>query len=209
MIKVFIAEDQLLFAQGVKLALSIYKNIEIEGMEQDGNKVIKALENTKPDVLILDINMPGLDGISIAKDLRNSMPELKIVVLSSYASKEFIHQMKTLGVKGYLHKNTDIEELNLAINEVFLGNEYFSKEILDVLNSYTKDNDSNSITNLLTSKELKILSLLAQGLTIPKIAEQMFISTYTAETHKKNILNKLGMKNMALLIKYATERGLV
>ncbi len=209
MIKVFIAEDQLLFTQGLKMALSLYPEIVIIGSEQNGALVIESLIKTKPDILILDINMPGMDGISIAKELKKILPTVKILVLSSYTSKEFVQQMITLGASAYLHKNADLEELVHAIKEVHNNQQYFTKEISEMLRNVKKNSNQEGFHNLLGNKEIKVLSLLAQGLSIPKIAEQMEISVFTAETHKKNIMNKLGLNNVALLIKYATERGLI
>jgi DNA-binding NarL/FixJ family response regulator len=209
MIKLFIAEDQMLFAQGLQMALSLYPQIDIVGIELKGDRVIEAVINAKPDLLLLDINMPGADGITVAKNITSFKLPVKIIVLSSYVSKEFIEQMTQLGVHGYLHKNTDLEELVKAILAVNNNEKYFSQEVQSVLNVSKKQFKRENTYNLLGSKELILLSHLAKGLSLPKIADKMQISIFTAETHKKNIMLKLGLNNIAALIKYATERGLV
>lgn len=209
MIKVFLAEDQLLFAQGLNMALSLYPNIAIVGTEQNGLKVADAVKELNPDILLLDINMPGMDGINVAKQLHKEKYDLKIIVLSSYLSKEFVLQMLALGVKSYLHKNTDVEELVTAINEVYEGGVYHTEEVKKLLAKANKKEIEEKHQQLLTPKELQILSLLAQGESISKIAEKLVISSFTVESHKKNIQLKLGIKGMAALVKYAAERGLI
>lgn len=207
MIRVLLADDQQMFIDGIRSILSTVNNIEIIGVANNGLELLEKLEENQPDVILLDINMPEMDGIETCKRVKKKYPKSKILILSTYSHKSFVANLISLGADGYLLKNTGKEELVLALETVHDGENYYSQQIKDVLNE-NKKSDGDEIS-FLSKREIEVLSLIGQGNTNTQIAEKLFLSPYTVETHRKNMMHKLQLKNSAELVKYAVDRGLV
>ncbi len=205
MINIIIADDHRIFIDGVKSLLDSQPDMKVVAIALNGNELLQVMKGTKADVILMDINMPELNGINATALIKKQYPETKVLVLSMYKTKEFSTALLHAGASGYLLKNTGLNELVNAIKMVHEG-----KKLLDDQLSTIKEkprDESEKYT--LSKRETEIIKLLAQGLTAPEIGEKIFISHYTVETHRKNLLNKLQLKNTAELIKYAAHLGLL
>ncbi|HYG50580.1 MAG TPA: response regulator transcription factor [Flavobacteriales bacterium] len=213
-INVVIADDHQMFIDGLKSALTGHEKISITATANTGNQLMAVLEQKPADVILLDINMPEMNGIEAARQIVKKFPALQIIVLSMYLEKEFIEILMKTGISGYILKNTGINELELAIVTVASGKKYFSHDVAlkmvgaEVNVDYAADLTASSQKMVeLTDREKDVLKLIAKEFTTPEIAEKLFISAYTVETHRKNLIRKLGVKNIAGLVKYAVQHG--
>lgn len=205
MIKVVIADDHQMIIDGIRSLLS-GEDIEVVGEAADGQALLDLLTRTSADVVLLDINMPVLGGLEVTEVLKSKYPDLKILVLTMYNKPEFIRQLIGMGVNGYLLKNTGKDDLLTGIRKVQGGENFFSAAVSDTLISSMRTNMSANEPQL-TKREKEVLRLIAKGLSTIEIAEQLFVSTHTVDTHRKNLLGKLGLKNTAGLVRYAFENG--
>jgi DNA-binding NarL/FixJ family response regulator len=214
-IKVVLVDDHQIVRDGIKALLTNSLGIKIIGEAQNANEFFPNLKIQMPDVVLLDISLPVMSGIEISKILKTDYPKIKILMLSMYTSEDFVFNALKAGVHGYLPKNTTRDELVLAINEVFKGNEYFSKSIADtILKSYVKsakfgNNVSSDTVKVLTNREQEILRYVVEGIKNPTIADRLSISIRTVETHKASILKKLGLKNTVDLVKFAIKNKII
>lgn len=206
MIDILIADDQQIIIEGLRGLLIKEKNINIIGHAKNGLDLLEKLKEVTVDLVLLDINMPEMDGIEAAKKIKEGYPELKILVLSMYNKPEFIRSIIEAGAHGYVLKNAPREELVSAIKAVYAGEEHYSPEVKDTImqNLKTKGHVGPAY---LTERERAIIRLLADGLTTTEIADKLHISSHTVDTHRKNLMNKLNQKNIASLVKYAVENG--
>lgn len=203
MIKILLADDHKMFLNGLKMLLSSNEEISIVDSVQDGLQVLETLKNQDIDIILMDINMPVLNGYNTTLKLREGSSSVKIIILSMLADEHSVLKLMEAGADGYLFKNADEEELILAIKTVYSGGIYITKEIRDRLQLNKKI--ANSEKNTLSSREKDIALLIIEGLTNAEIADKLFLSFRTVETHRKNILAKLGLKNTASLVKYLIE----
>lgn len=209
-IKIIIADDHTMFLQGIVSLLESEENITILGKAENGNEVLKIMENCIPDIILLDISMPEMDGIEVSKIVKQKYPLVKILIVSTHSNTQMIAKLIRIGIDGYLLKNAEKKELLHAIQTIQNGAVYFCKEAAE------KNDDNNSkiksetsqITEL-SSREKEILVLIAQEFTGNEIAEKTNISLNTVNTHRRNLLSKLNVKNTAGLVKYAIEYGLL
>lgn len=199
-IQIILADDQNMFLEGLEAIFSDNECYKVSGTANNGFEVLELLEKSQPHLLLLDINMPEMDGIDTCKVIKNKYPELKVLILSSYSNKEFIADVMHNGADGYILKNAGSAELLQAIDDIVAGKRYVSPQ----LRMRTEE-----LYAQLSKRELYILRLIGRGLSAPEIAEELFLSPHTVETHRKNILSKLNFKKQSLLVKYAVERGLV
>lgn len=210
MVKIIIADDHQLFIEGIQALVKSMKNIEIVAEVANGQLLIDTLVHTPCDLILMDINMPVLDGIEATKQIKKTHPSIKILMLTMFSSKDYIEKLLRAGADGYLLKNTDIVELKEAIDAVMLGNSYFSKEvterIMEGLQKKKQDDKSKHLIEL-TEREIDVLKLIVQEYTTAEIAEKLFISPHTVETHRKNLISKLNVRNIAGLVKYAMQNG--
>lgn len=215
-IKLAVADDQKLFLRGLKFILNTFENIDIVIEAENGRDLIDKIENTFPDVVLLDIKMPVLDGIETAQILKARYPDIKLIFLSMYNDDRLISHVMEIGANGYLIKDEEPEELLRAIENVyykgFYFNEYISKALLTNLRSKkpfsgTKNLDSKPI--IFTRRELEILQLICEENTTSEIAKMLFISIRTVEGHRKNMLEKANVKNVAGLVVYAIQHEIV
>lgn len=204
-VSVVIADDHVLFNDGVKQLLSTTPGIMVLQQVFDGKEVEACIHKDRPDVLLLDINLPGIDGLELSKRLKKSFPSLKIILLSMYSDKQFIQRAEELKLEGYLLKSATKSELVDGIEAVCSGSRCFSvKENMAGLHSQ----DDFVKKYKLTRREQEIIRLVKEGKSSQEIAETIHLSIYTVETHRRNINLKLGVKNVAELIKMATELGI-
>jgi len=212
-VRLLIADDHRIMLDGIVSLLQSEKDITVAGIAANGYEVLELVNKHEFDVCLLDINMPGLDGMETTKLLREKKPGLKIIILTTYNDKEIITEMLEYGVSGYLLKNSSKQELTEAIRKVASGGLYFSDEVhAAIIKNYRqhlkeKNRDAEVIT--LTNREKEILQLLALEYTNEKIAEALTISYRTVETHRKNIMQKTKSHNLAGLLKFAYSKNLI
>jgi DNA-binding NarL/FixJ family response regulator len=209
-IKLLIADDHGIIRDGIKLMLNKTPELEIVAEANNGQEVIDYLaKNAKSiDVILMDINMPVMNGIEATQTISETHPDINILALTMHIEETYISNMLKAGALGYILKESNKDELIDAIKSVALGKKYYSNEVsvtlINSLMSDDKDKDKE-----LSEREIEILSFIASGNTNREIGEKLFISGRTVETHRRNILNKLEVKNTAEMIKYAIQNKLV
>lgn len=213
-IKIILVDDHEIVRDGIKSLLLNNENIEIISEASNSEELYKSLGSNAPDLIIMDISLPGKSGIEITKELSDESPELKVLILSMFTEEEFIFNAIKAGAKGYLPKNSKQEDLIKAINIIQNGEEFFSPLISEVvMKSYIKKIRSkkniNPNQNNLSTRELEVLKLIAEGITNKEISEKLFISIRTVETHKTHILQKLNLKSTVDLVKYAIKNEII
>lgn len=202
------ADDHVILRDGLVSLLKTEPGFQVIYTAGNGYEVLEHIGKNEVDVCLLDINMPGLDGIETARLIRLRKPEIKIIMLTTYNDQEIISELVHIGVAGYLLKNSDKEELVEAINKVMKGRHYFSAEVENIiLQGLTEKKNIEVIP--LTERELEVVQLLAKEYTNDRIAAELHISYRTVETHRKNIMQKTKASNLAGLIKYAYSKGLI
>jgi DNA-binding NarL/FixJ family response regulator len=203
-IKLFIVDDHFMVIEGIHSLLQNEKQIEWMGHAGNADSCLSFLKQQLPDVILMDINMPGLSGIELCKLVREQYPSVFIIGLSTFNQQSFIQKMMDNGASGYVLKNATQEELMEAIETVASGKIYLSNEVASVLR---KDNDD--ALPVITRREKEVLDLIAEGLTNNEIAQKLFISITTVDTHRKNLLTKFSAKNTASLIRMAAHLKII
>ncbi len=210
MIKIAIADDHQMFIDGIKSLLKGNKNMLVSLEATNGEQLLSLLKEQQTEVILMDVNMPVMDGIEATKQVKKLFPEIKVIMLTMFSSKDYIEKLLRAGANGYILKNTGKEELTTAIEKVMQGESYFSKEvterIMEGLQGKKAENNPHMVE--LTEREKDVLRLIVQELTSHEIADKLFISFHTVETHRKNLISKLQVKNIAGLVKYAVQNGL-
>ena len=213
-IKIILTEDHQILRDGIK-ALIASRNIEIVGEASTGIELWKLLETEIPDIILMDISLPGTSGIELTRLISERFPLIKVLILSMFTDESFINQAITAGAKGYLHKNTTREEMLIAIESVYAGNEFYSDNISKIiLKTYiekakTHSSEINNTHEILSKREIEILKMFAEGFINKEIADRLFISIRTVESHKNHIMQKLNLKTQVELVKYAIRHNLV
>ena len=211
-IKVVVADDHTILRQGIKALLDNQEEIEVVGEAKDGREAIKAIEELLPDVILMDIAMPGLNGLEATRRIKKKFPRTKVVVLTMHTNEEYIFQILNAGADGYLVKETAFQDLISAINSVHRGEAFMSPSISKkVMTDYIQraQGEEKVGFDTLTTREREILQLVAEGNSNKKIAEVLFISPKTVETHRAHIMDKLNIHDRAGLIKYAIRKGMI
>jgi len=207
-IKIILVDDHQMFRDGVKSVLSDEENIDIVGEVGNGKDLFKLLESTRPDLIITDISMPDISGIEVAKSISENYSDIKILILSMHSNEEFITKALSVGANGYLPKDTAMSELLEAIHTIYKGENYFNKEISDTILKSLRNKSQKNEGKSLTNREKEIIELVVEGLTNKEIAEKLFISIRTVDSHKNNIMQKLNLKSSIELVKYAIKNNL-
>lgn len=204
MIRIVIAEDHQALIDGITLLLMQEEEIRIVGTANDGERLIEEVRKHKPHLVLTDIRMPKIDGIAATKIIKKEFPEIKVIAFSMFDQDEAVWQMIEAGVSGYLLKNSGLAEVKEAIYKVAAGELYFDAgvncQIPDSRNTNKSDEES------LSQRQIEILKLVGQGLSNIEIAEKLFIGRTTVETHRKNMIRKLGLQGTGELMRYALER---
>ncbi|MCI0745938.1 MAG: response regulator transcription factor [Verrucomicrobia subdivision 3 bacterium] len=209
-IRVLLAEDHTVVRQGLRFILDTAPEIEVVGEAENGRQAVNLAKTLRPDVALLDVAMPHLNGIEAAKQLRGSVPGIRILVLSSYDDDRFVYAALSSGVAGYLHKRTAASDLIRAIREVSRGKTFFSPHIAKRLGA--GDNARLAVArraDSLSNRESEVLQLIAEGFANKQIADELKISVKTVEKHRQSMMGKLNIHEIAGLTRYAIERGLV
>lgn len=207
---VIIVDDHTLFRNGLRILLNTVEGYQVVGEAANGKLFLDLLEKGVPDLVLLDINMPVMDGIEAATIAQKSYPGLKIITLSMYGEEDYYYKMVNAGVKGFVLKNSDIKEVKTALDVVYDGGSFFSSELLkNLVNSLKSSTKSKEFHTELSERELEILILICQGFSNQEIADQLFISKRTVDKHRANILEKTESKNTAQLVVYAIKNRLV
>lgn len=207
MIKIILADDHQIFLDGLQAILKGEKDIVVEAEALNGEQVLAALKFSTVDILVLDIEMPGMSGIEITRKVREKYPEVKILMLTMHDKKDFIDQLLKLDVEGYILKNKGIEQLVQALRDIAKGGTYFGQEVMGALRPMKRKNVSEENVSL-TKREEEVLRLIAKAYTSPEISKALFIAESTVETHRRNLIAKLGVKGTKGLVKWAVEKGL-
>ena len=211
-IKVFAADDHQLVIDGLQLMLHNRPNIIFTGSANNGKEALEKLKEQPVDVMLLDVNMPVMDGIECCSKAMKLYPDLKILALSMMREASLVKKMFKAGAAGYLLKNAGQDEVVGAIEKVYVGEKAYSPEVLEVLMgtlSSTKKKPSNSFFPKISRREKQILSMIVYEKTTQEIAEELFISFGTVETHRRNLLLKLDVRNTAGLVRVAVEHNLL
>lgn len=203
-IEVFIVDDHYMVIEGIRTLLQGEMDIELIGHASNAASCLSFLKNKLPDVILMDISMPDKSGVDLCKEVRSAYPAVFVIGLSTFNQFTFIDAMMENGASGYLLKNAYKEEITKAIRDVAKGKTYLSDEAASTLK-----NAAHEDSPVLTRRENEILRLIANGLTNPEIAEKLFLSLSTIDTHRKSLMRKLNIKNTALLVRYAFEHNLL
>ncbi len=208
-LQLVLADDHSLVRDGIRALLANENGIHIKGEANNGSEVLELLSVVKVDMVLMDIDMPEMNGLEAARIIQKTYPTVKVIVLSMHDEKAMIQALIGAGVDGYLLKNTPKAELVKAIYEVANGSSYFPVEVKSRL--LEKDSDSFRKGKLaeLTDRELEILTCIAEGLSNKEIGEKLFISHRTVDTHRTNLMQKLDVHNVAGLVRLAIQCGLV
>lgn len=199
MISVYIIEDHPIVIDGIKTLIQDSGFATFAGSAQSAALALKNLPTTQAEVVLLDINLPDMSGTELCKILRTKFPHLKILALTTYLQRDFVEKMMENGALGYVLKNAPATEILEGISSVASGEKYLCEEVTKLISK------QNSDTLFLSRREIQVLSLIAEGFTTREIADKLFISALTVETHRKNLLTKLNARNMVSLIKIAME----
>jgi len=209
---VLIADDHEIVRYGISTFLSSSEDIEIVGEASSGEECLKLFKDKKPDICLLDIGMTNKNGIETAKSIRNLDPDTKILILSMHIDKQILNDVLEADINGYLLKNTEKADILHGIRAVTKGQEVFSDPISNLIKKSFLDkhhNRKNSNQLEITAREQEILQLIVDGYTSKEIAEKLYISPRTVDTHRANLMEKLELKNIAELVRYAIENNLV
>ncbi|MGN6164401.1 MAG: response regulator [Flavisolibacter sp.] len=206
-IKIIIADDHTLFINGLQSLLNEIPEIEIIDVANSGKELLELLQKKNADIILLDINMPQMNGLEAARYIKQSHPAIKLVILSTYNEDHLIEKAKQLGVNGYLLKNSSKDELLQTINLVMDNHTCFPYQQPKGIDAFGKEDNFLKQFDL-TKREREIIQLLKEGCTNQQIADRLYLSVYTVETHRKNIMHKLNFNNTASLLKYIYEHNL-
>ena len=209
-IKILLADDHKLVREGLCSLIDQEDDLCVVAQSETGRQAIWAAQKYKPDIVILDINMPELNGIDAAKQILKTQPDIKVIALSVYSSRRFVTGMLKAGASGYLVKDCAFEELTTAVRLVARGQSYLSQQIHDVLikDFITFAPENQSVSSILTPREREVLQLIAEGLKSEEIASRIFVSIKTVSSHRQQIMKKLNMNSVAELTKLAIKEGL-
>jgi len=202
-IKVLLADDHTIVLEGLTAVLNQVHHFVIVGQVINGQEVINFVNKNEVDVVVLDINMPVMDGLTCSKKLKKEHPDVKIIILTMYPQKSFTEEIIKIGIDGCLLKNNSGQELETAIYRVISGKKYY-----DLIKTF-RSTDEEVVQYKLSERELDIIKLLAEGLTSIEIADKLFISEHTVKTHRRNILRKTEFTNTSQLIQFAATNQLI
>ena len=209
-IKVFLADDHAVLRDGLRSLLEASGEIEVIGEAGDGRAALDAIERLKPDVVLMDISMPGLDGVQATEILHERLPALRIVMLSMVADAEIIYRALRAGAFGYLVKASAGREVVQAVRTVQRGKRFLSEQVSEkIVDDYAREVRKKSPLESLSGRERQVLQLLAEGRSAPDIARAISISPRTVETYRERIREKLGLRDQRELILFAVQHGIL
>ena len=207
--KVYVIEDQTILRELVCRLVEEMPQCEMVGHSGDGLEGFNACREIKPDLVIVDIMVPSLNGLEIVRQLRKELPKVKMIIFSGYSSRERVQAAMKAGVNGIVHKDASIEELEKGIEAVLKNESFMSSKILEILRDLMLNPHVTDTLEKLTTRERELLQLIAEGNTTKEIAAKLEISVKTADTHRTNVMNKLDIHDIAGLTRFAIQNGLV
>jgi len=213
-IRILLVDDHAVIRQALRMLLESQPELEVVADVENGREAVQAVERLAPDVVLMDVVMPGLNGLEATRQIRRSAPATRVVMLSGFVDEDQLLDSIRAGASGYIIKRSDVSELVLAIQTVHRGNSYFSSalsegfDLAEVLYQ-AKRSDQRSGVETLTSREREVLQLIAEGYTNQGVANELYISVKTVEAHKAHIMAKLHARNRTDLIRYAIRKGIV
>ena len=211
--KIIIAEDHTILREGLRALLSLDPNYEIIGEAEDGRDAIRCVEKLMPDLLLIDLSMPRMNGMEAIRDIKKRYPEIKIIALTVHKTEEYILATLEAGADGYVLKDATHDELMIAINSVLSGKPYLSPGVSEkVIEGYLEGRRTmrpSSAWDTLSQREREVLKLIAEGYKNKEIADDLCISIKTVEKHRSNLMKKLNLHNAAALTAFAMEKGLI
>lgn len=206
MIRVIIADDHQVMLDGIESILQYEEEYEVVATCKNGAQVIHRLADTGTDILLLDINMPRMNGIAVMEEILVKFPDVKVIALSMYKQPSYVNRMMKLGAMGYILKDEGKEVILEALQTVVQGQKFLSKNVAEIIRN---QNRSEQVNPGITSREKQVLELLGKGMTSPEIAEKLFISFHTVKSHRKHLLRKFQVKNVSALLSVAKDRGII
>ena len=207
--RVILADDHTLVRAGIRRILESQPEFEVVAEAHDGAAAIDALDRYDADVLVLDLNMNGLEGIDVLRQSKRTKPDVRVVILTMHAGREYVARAIAEGADGYLLKDSAVQDLAAAIEAVMGGGTFFSPAIQQQMAEMVRDGGSRQGLQGLTDREREVLTLIARGLSTKEIAAELDIGHRTVETHRANLMRKLGVKSVALLTQVAIREGIV
>ena len=210
-ISILLADDHRIFRDGLRPLLTAQDDMEVVAEAEDGLEALRLAVDLTPDIAVLDISMPGLNGIEVARRLSREAPSVKPIMLSMHKDRRFVLEALRAGARGYLFKDAGIRELLTAVRAVVVGQTHLCAEVSEqVIKDYVNlaDADSGSVFAVLSAREREVLQLLAEGLATKEIAGRLNLSAKTVESHRKAVMDKLEIRSVAELTKYAIREGL-
>ena len=209
---IVLADDHVVVRQGFRMLLEQEHDFKLVGEASDGLEAVQLVERHKPRVLILDLMLPRLHGLEVAKQVHHSHPETKIIILSMHSEEPYVVEALRNGASGYVLKDSSVDELVEAIRQVLAGRRYLSPVLAE--RAYTgyvehPGESTQDIYDSLTNRERLVLQLAAEGLSSPQVAQKLFISPRTAETHRSNLMRKLGLTSQTDLVRFAIRKGII
>jgi two-component system, NarL family, response regulator NreC len=212
MTKILLADDHHIVRQGLRALLQSEPHFQLAGEAGDGLEAVRLAEKLKPDVLITDMMMPGLNGLEVTRQVTKSLPRTKVIILSMYTNDAYVFEALKNGASGYVLKDSQASDLIQAVREVIAGRRYLSPPLSErALELYMRRVETvpDDPYELLTDREREVLQLVAEGCTSAEIAHRLFISPRTAEGHRANLMRKLGLQNHTDLVRFALKRGIL
>jgi len=211
-IRVLIADDHKIMLAGLRSLLEKQNDLEVVAEAENGRKAVQMAQETEPDVVVMDVSMPDLNGIEATKQIKESVPKTRVIALSMHSDKRFVMGMLRAGASGYLLKDCASQELANAIHQVSAGKKYLSPEITGVvIDDFLMGGPSDevaAVASQLSAREREVLQLIAEGWSTKQIASHLYVSVKTIETHRRQIMKKLDLHTIAALTKYAIREGL-
>jgi two-component system response regulator NreC len=209
-VRVLLADDHAAVRLGLKTLMEKDPAMEVVGEASNGEELVRLLKKHECDVVVTDLSMPGMDGIEVLEEVRANYPDVRVLILSMHQDREMLKKAVSKGVDGYLLKNEVLENIIDAVKKIHAGNRVYSEALKNfIIDDYTSILENQSAENSLTQREREILSRVAKGSTNKQIADELTISVRTVEAHRSRIMNKLGLKKVQDLVRFAIAKGLI
>jgi DNA-binding NarL/FixJ family response regulator len=206
-IEILLCEDHAIFRDGIKSTLEGDNGVQVIAEAENGEECLTLLETHSPHIILMDINMPVMDGIACLKEVKSKYPDIKVIALTQYDEKRFVKQMLKNGASGYLLKSTSRREMMIAFKEVLNGRTYIAEEASNNLQDLKAEVQPNNLFPDLSDREKEIIKMLCSGLSSKQIGDAQNISHHTVESHRSNIFKKIEAQNIAGLVKWAVSNG--
>ncbi|NOX53007.1 MAG: response regulator transcription factor [Planctomycetes bacterium] len=207
--RILLADDHTLFRSGLRALLEKMGDVTVVAEAADGREALQQIKNVQPDIAMLDISMPSLNGLEVARQVTEDAPLVRVLILSMHSSEQYVVRALQAGAAGYLLKDADIEELERAVRSIARGQTYLDSRVASVVAEFVRDAANESELDRLTPRQREILQLIAEGKSTKQIAQLLHVSVKTVETHRAQLMERLGIYDVAGLVRFAIRAGLV